>query len=350
MVTSPPNPNKPSRMIRLGKILVASCLWIFIAGMVAWTYGALHYDFPVFRNSIAWIFLLAILATLIVMRGIWKKIAVASVPFLAVLVWWLTQQPRNDRNWQPDVAEVSWAEIKGDEITIHNVRNCDYRSATDYIPHWETRTVRLSQIIGVDMFINYWGSPYMAHPIVSFQFADAPPLSFSIETRKEAGEKYSAIGGFFRQYELIYIAADERDVVRLRAKYRKDEDAYLYRTKVTPARAQARFMEYITTLNSLREKPRWYNALTTNCTTAIRSQHPSNERLPWDWRILVNGFCDEMLYEKNAIITDGLPFAELKEKALINKAAVNAGNSADFSRLIREGRPGFSPPAAGGEL
>ncbi len=308
---------------------------------MAWSFGALHYDFPVLSSAVAWIFLLGVLTALIVLRGIWKKFAVVSGSFLLVLGWWLSQQPRNDRNWQPDVAQEAWAEIKGDEITLHNVRNSNYRSATDYTPQWETRTVRLSQITGVDMFINYWGSPYMAHPIVSFQFADALPLCFSIETRKEVGEKYSAIGGIYRQYELIYTAADERDVVRLRTNYRQGEEAYLYRTRVTPEKARERFMEYVNTINSLRQKPRWYHAITTNCTTAIRSQHPSSERLPWDWRMLVNGLGDAMLYEKNAIFTDGLPFAELKKKALINKAAVAAGEADDFSRQIREGRPGF---------
>lgn len=310
--------------------------------MLAWAYGALHFDFPILNRAVACIFLPGVLAALCIFRGTWKRLGIASGAFVLVLAWWLTQQPRNDRNWQPDVAQTPWAEIKGDEVTLHNVRNSDYRTATHYTPRWETRTVRLSQLTGVDMFINYWGSPYMAHPIVSFQFADALPLCFSIETRKETGENYSAIGGIYRQYELIYIAADERDVVRLRTNYRKGEEAYLYHTKITPDRARARFMEYITTINSLRDHPRWYNAITTNCTTAVRSQHPASERLPWDWRILVNGMGDEMLYERNAIETDGLTFAELKRKALINTAAMTADKSVDFSQQIRKDRPGFS--------
>ena len=119
----------------------------------------------------------------------------------------------------------------------------------------------------------FWGSPWIAHPIVSFQFADAPPLCFSIEIRKKLGQTYSTIGGLYRQYELIYIVADERDVIRLRTNYRK-EDVYLYRTTISPAHARERFLEYIHSLNALRNKPRWYNAITTNCTTSIRTQHP----------------------------------------------------------------------------
>jgi len=232
-------------------------------------------------------------------------------------------------------------------VTLHNVRNCDYRTETDYKPRWETRTVRISQITGIDLAINYWGSPWIAHPIVSFQFADAPPLCFSIEVRKKVGQTYSTVGGFYRQFELIYIVADERDVIRLRTNYRK-EDVYLYRTTVSPARARERFLEYIHSLNALRNKPRWYNAITTNCTTSIRTQHPPNERVPWDWRILLNGKGDELLYERDAIVTGGLPFAELKARSLIDARARAANDSPDFSKLIREGLPFALPSNASG--
>ena len=260
-----------------------------------------------------------------------------------MLVWWLTLSPTNDSDWEPDVAQQAWADIQGDEVTLHNVRNCDYRTNTDYTPHWETRTVRLSQITGIDLAIDYWGSPWIAHPIASFQFADAPPLCFSIEIRKKLGQTYSTIGGLYRRFELIYIVADERDVIRLRTNYR-NEDIYLYRTTVSPAQARERFLEYIHSLNALRNKPRWYNAITTNCTTSIRTQHPANERVPWDWRILLNGKGDELLYERHAIVTSGLPFAELKTRSLIDTRARAANDSPDFSKLIREGLP-FAVPS-----
>jgi hypothetical protein len=260
-----------------------------------------------------------------------------------VLIWWLTLSPTNDGDWQPDVAQKAWADIQGDEVTLHNVRNCDYRTDTDYTPHWETRTVRLSQITGIDLAIDYWGSPWIAHPIASFQFADAPPLCFSIETRRKVGQTYSTIGGLYRQFELIYIVADERDVIRVRTNYR-NEDIYLYRTTVSPAQARERFLEYIHSLNALRNKPRWYNAITTNCTTSIRTQHPANERVPWDWRILLNGKGDELLYERHVIVTSGLPFAELKTRSLINTRARAANDSPDFSKLIRVGLPPLLKP------
>jgi hypothetical protein len=266
------------------------------------------------------------------------KLAIIFGAFAIVVSWWLTLKPSNDRPWQPDVAQTAWAEINGDEITIHNVRNCDYRTQTDFTPHWETRTVRLSAITGMDVALNYWGSPWIAHPVVSFQFSDGVPLCFSIETRKTIGQQYSTLEGFYRQYTLIYIVADERDCIRLRTNYR-GEDVYLYHTMASPAQAQERFREYIKTLNALHENPRWYNAVTSNCTTSIRTQRTVKLRVPWDWRILFNGKADEMLYQDHAIATSGLSFIELKRRSLINERARAADQNPDFSRVIREGLP-----------
>ena len=311
-----------------------------------WAVAALKYDFPAAPGVVAGSFAIALLAAVILLKGQRNKALAVAGGVALVMTWWFTQKPSADRDWQADVEQTAWAEIAGDEITLHNVRNCDYRTETDYTPVWETRKVRLSQLTGVDIGIDYWGSPWMAHPIISFQFADTPPVCFSIETRKEKGEKYSAIGGFFRRYELIYVVADERDVMRLRTNFRKGEDLYLYRLNIALEKARERFLEYLTTLNELRDKPRWYNAATTNCTTSIRTQHAgSGDRAPWDWRILLNGKGDEMLYERGKLAHDGLPFSELKAKALVNAAAKAAGDSPDFSRLIREGRPGFDPKA-----
>src|SRR4029077_20813771 len=218
----------------------------------------------------------------------------------------------------------------------------DYRTEADYTPHWETRTVRISQITGIDLAVNYWGSPWIAHPIVSFQFADVPPICFSIETRKKLGQTYSTIGGLYRQFELIYIVADERDVIRVRTNYRKGEDIYLYRTTISPAQARERFLEYIRSLNAMRDKARWYNAITTNCTTSIRTQHAATERMPWDWRILVNGKGDELLYERG-VLDHSVPFTELKRRAYINARARAANNAPDFSERIRTHLVGAVP-------
>lgn len=329
------------------KLVLRLVLVLILLGLVAWIFGALYYDMPFLNRAVAWFWLGSAATMLLFIREAWRKTLFIGLAFVGVLSWWMKLQPQANREWQPDVAQLPWAEVAGDEVTIHNARNFDYRTTTDFTPNWETRKVRLSQLTGIDLFINYWGSPWMAHPIASFQFKDAPPICFSIETRKEVGEKYSAIGGFYRQYELICIAADERDIVRLRTNYRKGEDSYLYRIPVSPERARERFMEYVATMNGLRDQPRWYNAATTNCTTAIRTQRPASERAPWDWRMLVNGKADEMLYERKAVVTDGLPFPELRERAHINAEAQAADKSPDFSKLIREGLPGFGGTSAG---
>ncbi len=335
------------RVIRwVGELLIL--LTAIIA--IAWAFGAVWFDAP-FGNAnkvLAGLLAIASAIALVFVRPLWRKLGVVALLFGLVLGWWLTLKPSNDGNWQPDVAQLAWADINGDEFTFHNVRNCDYRTDTDYTPHWETRTVRLSQITGIDLAIDYWGSPWIAHPIVSFQFADAPPLCFSIETRKTVGQSYSTIGGLYRQFALIYLVADERDVIRLRTNYRH-EDIYLYHLTAPSNRARERFLEYVHSLNALRTQPRWYNAITTNCTTSIRSQHPSKERIPWDWRILLNGKGDELMYERHVIVTGGLPFAELKARSLIDTRARTANDSSDFSKLIREGLPWTLPSDGSGE-
>lgn len=328
------------------KYLAILLLWFFLLLTSAWTFGALWFDLPFqgIRHCIAWIYLAGVLGMVILFKPRRSaKIAVLLI-FGGVLIWWFTLQPSNDREWQTDVSSTPWAEVHGDLVTLHEVRHFDYQAADKYTPYWETRIVRLSQLTGIDLAINYWGSPWIAHPIVSFQFADAAPIAMSIETRKQKGQSYSALGGFYRQFELIYIAAGERDVIRVRTNYRKGEDIYLYRTTISAADARERFLEYIAVINALHAHPRWYNAITANCTTAIRSQLAHTARSPFDWRLLINGKMDEMLYDRGVLMTDGLPFAELRKRALINPAAQAADQDPEFSLQIRENRPGFSKP------
>jgi len=320
------------------RFVTCAIVWMAAVVCVAWAFGALYFDFPAARTFTAFLFVLVLITAIIFVRRTLLKLAVVFGTCALVVLWWLTLKPSNDRAWQSDVAQTAYAEIDGDSVTVHNVRNCDYRTETDFTPRWETRTVRLSQITGMDVAINYWGSPWISHPIVSFQFTDALPLCFSIETRKTIGQTYSAVQGFYRRYTLIYVVADERDCIRLRSNYRR-EDVYLYRTLASADQARQRLREYINTLNVLHEHPRWYNAVTSNCTTAIRTQRSVEKRAPWDWRILLNGKADEMLYEDHAIATGGLPFSELKQRSLINNRARAADKDPDFSRLIREDLP-----------
>jgi hypothetical protein len=147
------------------------------------------------------------------------------------------------------------------------------------------------------------------------------------------------VKGLFRQFELTCVVADERDLVRLRTNYRQGEDVYLYRARMTPEQGRAFFLEYLHRVNDLHKRAEWYNAITDNCTTAIRAQRAAHDRAPWDWRMLVNGRGNELLYERGVIVTN-VPLAELKERGHINTRARAADKAEDFSRLIRQGVPG----------
>jgi hypothetical protein len=337
-----------SALVRCLRCAGLGLAWLVVLGLVAWAVAALMIDLPIaaLRLPVAIAFGLAILAALVFLRGPKRKLLACVVGFAAVLAWWLTISPSNDRDWQQDVTQTPWAEVDGDRVTIHNVRNFDYRAEFDYTPRWEDRTYDLSQIGGADLFITYWGSPWIAHPIVSFQFGEDEHVAFSIETRKEVGEEYSAFKGFFRQYELIYIVADERDVIRLRTNYRTGEEVYLYRTTATAEAARMIFLDYLRSANELHEQPAFYNAVTSNCTTNIRihTKVAAGAKAPWNWRLLLNGKGDEFAYEHGRFVGD-LPFPELKQQARINDSARAADQAPDFSTRIRQGRVGFASVA-----
>jgi hypothetical protein len=276
-------------------------------------------------------------------RALGRAAAVFLGLFAMVLVFWNTLSPSQERDWQADVARTPLGVIEGDEITLRNIRDFHYRSVSDYDSHYSTRTVNLSDMEGVDLFLFYWGSPWIAHPIASFRFKDADPIAISIETRKEVGESYSTIRGFFRQYELIYIVAEERDVVRLRTNFREGEDAYLYRSTSSPERARAIFLDYVRSINELHARPEFYNAVTSNCTTNIRihlAAADGEKSMPWDIRILLNGKMDELAYERGGI-DPSMPFEELKARSHINEAAKRIEDPSAFSSEIRKGLPGF---------
>jgi hypothetical protein len=315
-------------------------LVLIIGGIVvAWTAGALYFDLPASAPlrtvaAITW----SLAAVFGLFRG-WRGRLGVLLGFLLIAGWWATLRPKQNRDWQPQVAVLAYATREGDQITVHNIRDFEYRTATDFTPRYDTRTYNLANLRGLDLFINYWGSKLIAHPILSFDFGPQCRLCFSIETRFARGQGYSPIAGLYRQYEIIYIAADERDVVRLRTNF-KHEDLYLYRILMPPKEVRGRFMEYIDRLNELYAHPAWYNEITDNCTTSIRAQRPAALRGPFDWRLLINGFGDQMLYEHHALAGD-LPFAELKARSLIDERARTADDAPDFSNRIRAGLPGF---------
>lgn len=333
----------------IGGLLLVSAMggaWLVLSALTIWAAAALYFDLPyeMGRVPAAAAYLGAIVLLMIFLPGRLTRMLACFAGFLAVLAWWLALEPSNDRHWLADVDRSAWAERDGDIVTIHNVRNFSYRSETDYTPRWETRTYDLRRVLGVDLFLTFWGSPWIAHPIVSFQFEGGDYVAVSVETRKEVGETYSAIKGFFRQYELIYVVGDERDLVRLRTNYRAGEDVYLYRSTATPEAARSLFLDYLRSLNALHRSPAFYNAVTSNCTSNIRIHTKAiaaEAPPPWDWRLLLNGKVDEFAYEHDRVVRSGLPFAELKRLAHINSAAHAADRSPEFSLLVREGRPGF---------
>jgi hypothetical protein len=326
----------------VGKV-VALLARVVLPATAAWAALALYIDAPLSSApKIAAAAALSAGGAAVLIRGLRRRaldgLLLASV--VAVAIWWLRLPPSNQRDWQPDVALLPWAEIQEHRITLHNIRDNQYRSESDYTVRYYDRSFDLAALRSVDLFLVYWGSPLIAHTMLSFGFEDGGQVCFSIETRKERGESYSAFKGFFRQYELTYVVGDERDLVRLRTHLRH-EQVYLYRLKTPPEMARGVFADYARFLNHLKDHPEWYNALTTNCTTSIRGHTlPYNPGARFDYRMLVNGLLDEMLYER-AVVDVGQPFEQLKARSLINARAQAAPDGPEFSRWIRAGLPGI---------
>jgi hypothetical protein len=340
MNSSPSDPKEFGR--KFAHIAGAAISYVGIALLTLWSTLAISFDFPIARVRIAALalYLLVTAAIFYFAKGRAYRFVGCLLCWALVLAWWLTLKPSNTEPWQPDVSREASIEIIDNHAVIRNFRQCDYRAELDYTCRWSTRGVDLAQIRGVDLFMDYWGSPWIAHTIVSFDIGDGQHVAFSIETRKRVGQTYSAVRGFFRQYTLISVVSDERDLVRLRTNYRWGEDLYLYHTRATPAFARELFLNYADMTNYLFDHPQWYNAITHNCTTEIFTFKTMKSQ-PHDWRILLNGKADEMEYEQGEL-AENLPFIDLKRQAYINPAARAADKDTQFSVRIREGRPGFA--------
>jgi Domain of unknown function (DUF4105) len=332
---------------RLGLLL----LGVILIGIGAWGVMALWYFDEangVLRAALAAMFALATLAALIALglpRWRWRTLVAYLALFTVLLLCWAALRPSNNRDWQPEVAVLPYSTIEGNLITVHNIRNFDYRTESEFTRAYYDKTFDLRQLKSVDLIAVYWMGPQIAHIFVSFGFGGADYLAFSIEARKLRNEGFSTVKGFFRQYELYYVVADERDVIRLRTNYRKDppEEVHIYRVRGTSGNGQRLFLSYMDRINALHKQPEFYNSLTTNCTTNIWLQSRVNpDHLPFSWKILISGHVPEYLYESGMLDTT-VPFSELQRRSIVNARAQAADQAADFSQRIRA-------PAQAGEL
>jgi len=280
---------------------------------------------------------LAVIASMFTPRRL-RGLATYCLALATVLFWWSTLTPPSQSNWAADVARQVTGQIDGDTLTLTDVRNFDWTTPTEATAHWETRTYDLSQLQGVDLFMSYWAGPQMAHMIVSFDFADAAPIAWSVEVRRQVGGGFSPIADLFKANTVVIIAADERDVVGTRSNIR-GEDVQLYRINTSPEKSRALLLQYVEASNALAAQPKWYNSLTTNCTTVVMSMiRTIVDEVPLDWRVLANGYLPGYAYDQG-VLTDHLPLSELRHLSHIRENALADGLSAEFSQAIRRDVP-----------
>ncbi len=266
-----------------------------------------------------------------------------GLAFVALMIGWQAIRPSDDRDWAPDVARHLDGRIEGSKATLGNVRDFDWRSDDDFTERWQTRTYDLDKLRTVDAAMSYWMGPAIAHTLVSFGFDDGRGgteyVTFSIEIRKERGEQFSAIAGFFKRYELSLVAADERDILRVRTNVR-GEDVYLYRIRMPRDAMRSLFIAYVEQAGDLRRRPRFYDTLFANCTTIVYQMASRIVGgLPLDWRLLASGYLPEYLFDVGALVS-GVDLPTLRARGRITDRAKAADRAPDFSERIRDGMPG----------
>ena len=287
--------------------------------------------------------------TLVIVVALWRgRLAVGAVSFAVafgvLLIWWWQIQPSNNRVWADDVAQVTTGVVDGDHVTLHNVRNFDWRTKTDYTQRWETRTYDLRRLDSLDMILSYWSMPAIAHVLISFGFDDGEHVVFSVEIRREKTESFSEIGGFFKEFELSVIACDERDVIRVRTNVRGEDD-YLYRIRMPVDDIRSLFLAYVSQANDVARKPRFYNTITANCTTII--YHMAKRivgHLPLDYRLLLSGYLPGYVYKVGGLDTR-YSLEELRALGRITERAKQSDRRPTFSADIRAGIPPLEPLA-----
>jgi hypothetical protein len=329
--------------VRLLRVACAVAAGLVVILLTAWSAGVLYYSTPGGSRATAILAVGFVVVTVLAFAVVPRRrrtLAAFLVVFALVLAWWLSWPAGTQRPWQPEVAEVPWATQTGDVVTIHNVRNFDYRAETDFVPRWETRRYDLRELDSGDLIAVYWAGKAIAHIMVSFGFAGRDYVAVSIETRKARGQNYSTLAGIFKQYELVYIVGDERDLLGVRTSYRNpQEDVYVYRLQGPRENLRRFFLDYLKTMNEMRDHPQFYNTLTTNCTTSILLHTRVNQGAPpWSWKILLSGYVPQYVYELGRLDTS-VPFAELERRARVNDRARGAERDPAFSQRIRAKAP-----------
>jgi hypothetical protein len=323
--------------------ITATLLATLLIGMpAAWGTLALWYQAPSAQLKAACIFLW-IAFTLGMLATLWQgraglALAIFALVFAGMLIWWHNIAPSNDRLWADDVAQITNGSIDGNRVTLRNVRNFDWRSNDDYTQRWETREYELDQLNSVDMIMSYWDGWAIAHMLISFGFEDGRHVAFSVEVRRQKNLVYSEIGGFFKRDGLSIIAADERDVIRVRTNIRGEDD-YLYRIRMPLSAMRSLFLGYVEQADSLVDAPRFYNTITVNCTTLV--YHMMKRivgYLPWSYRLLFTGYLPAYVYRVGGL-DQRFSLTELRALGRITDRAKLSDRSGSFSADIRAGIP-----------
>jgi Domain of unknown function (DUF4105) len=313
--------------------------WLILLFLHAWATFAIYfanYHHPFARTALPIIYVLVLISLVILVRRQVLRLLAVFVVFALVILWWICIQPTGRGDYLPPVAVQAYPEFHGDLVTIHNLRNFDYRTRDDYDVRYEDRTYDLRRLKHVDFLINYWdGKRDTAHTALSFGFDNGQYVAVSIEIRGQKGDTYEFLRGLFKQFELFYVIGDERDVVRVRTNY-QNEEVHLYRTNCTPENARKLFVEFVKGADTIRTHPRFYDTLFTNCTTTL-IEHINRvlpTKVPFWQRRMMNGYTDYAAYE-NGWLAGHDRFAELRSKSNINARALRADQDPDFSQKIR---------------
>ena len=324
------------------RIVGTGAFGVFLVLSAVWANLAIAYQLPgsaAGRIGVCLALDLTALAAFVavILRRHRRALLIYAAAYALFVAWSVSISASNDKSWAADVAHGITGVVDGDRPSVRDVRNFSWRTEADYTERWEQRTYDLSKLRSLDLFLVYWMGPSIAHTIMSFGFDDGRYLDFSIELRRTQNGQYSALAGFFKTHELVYIGADERDLLTLRKV--RDEQIQLYRLRTPPERIRALLVEYIREANDLAAYPKFYNTLTTNCTTTIFDMMRAvTSSIPFDWRIILTGHLPGYLYEHGAVDTR-ITLEELRQKADVTGRVDGSLSELEFSSRIRESAP-----------